>query len=242
VPYYFPLTHYYSNLESFVFDSNVEIKKNPYDLNKAKNLIGLSQYALEECRNTQFWVVVSGNISSDSASILVYSLLISLWAAGPVKVFTKYKFRDYNNVIIIHDYFHHNRYINYKNANADILLISKKYYAYFKQIAKRNRRLNTALVTMFFGFISYQWKVAFICFSSALEAILTYDQGKGITKRLAKSYASFTEIKKIKRNKEYRNFINLYTLRSDIMHGKDRKFKNVNKNLWTSPNFVDSKF
>ena len=74
-----------------------------------------------------------------------------------------------------------------------------------------------------------RWQVAFMSFSSAVEAILTYNKGGGITKRLAKSYACLTERKKRERNKEYRRFIELYGIRSDIIHGRVHRLRKTQK-------------
>ncbi|MGO9579603.1 MAG: hypothetical protein ACLP2P_09345, partial [Desulfobaccales bacterium] len=63
------------------------------------------------------------------------------------------------------------------------------------------------------------------------EAILTYSERPGITKRLAKTFVCLTETQKYKRDLEFSKFIELYKIRSDIMHGRAMNYDDANINL-----------
>jgi hypothetical protein len=94
-------------------------------------------------------------------------------------------------------------------------------------IILKKRGLWNALVLTAAGNMTTKWQVAFMNFSAAVETILTYKKGGGITKRLAKSYSCLTERNKRERNREYRRFIKLYGIRSDIVHGRIHRLRNI---------------
>jgi len=89
-----------------------------------------------------------------------------------------------------------------------------------KSIYIARKRNWNSLVLTFNGCSTVHWQVAFICFSAAVEGILTYEKGPGIAERLAKSFACLTEKTKKKRDSAYRAFKHSYGIRSDIMHGR----------------------
>jgi hypothetical protein len=105
-------------------------------------------------------------------------------------------------------------------------------------------RLNNALLLTLAGCWSHRWQVALICHAVAAEALLTYATGPRITRRLATSYACLVERQQLRRDAAFREFHNLYTVRSDIMHGRthnvspnDRlptlaRFGDVLRRLW----------
>lgn len=124
----------------------------------------------------------------------------------------------------------------------------RKICAYFDSIRSiyiSGKRLRTSLVLTFNGCITRYWQAAFICFSAAAEGILTYKKGRGITKRLARSFACLTKTTKHERDSAYRAFFHSYNIRSDIMHGRTMhlnvpaknlrelaKFSNLLRKLW----------
>jgi hypothetical protein len=112
-------------------------------------------------------------------------------------------------------------------------LITKvnQYVSSIMSIYLDRKRLYNSLILNLSGIFSISWQVAFICFSAAMEAILTYSKGRGITERLAKSFACFTESDKSKRDLAYNKFVDLYKVRSDIMHGRAMDYFNANNNL-----------
>ncbi len=118
------------------------------------------------------------------------------------------------------------------------------YYANLAALCRARGRLNDALLLTISGCWSHAWQVALICHAAATEAILTYATGPGITRRLATSYACITEVDTRKRDAAFREFVDLYSVRSDIMHGRthnvattDRlptlaRFQEVLRRLW----------
>jgi hypothetical protein len=128
------------------------------------------------------------------------------------------------------------------------------FYAILAQLCCARGRLNDALCLTLSGCWSHRWQVALICYAAAAEAMLTYDTVKGITNRLAKSYACVTETLTAQRDAAFQEFVDLYDVRSDIMHGRthnitanDRlptlvRFRDVLRRLWqtvlSSPHLI----
>ena len=89
-----------------------------------------------------------------------------------------------------------------------------------RDLCRARGRLNDALVLTLTGCCSHKWQAALISHAAAAEAILTYASRRGITRRLSTSYACFIEMKRVDRDRAYREFADLYSARSDIMHGR----------------------
>jgi hypothetical protein len=70
-----------------------------------------------------------------------------------------------------------------------------------------------------------EWQSAFVCFSAAVEALLTYSTGAGVTERPAKAYATVVARGDTENQEAIEKVRRLYAIRSDIMHGRayDRK-------------------
>jgi hypothetical protein len=127
----------------------------------------------------------------------------------------------------------------------DELAQAANFYATLIAVYRTRGRLNNALLLTVSGCWSHFWQTALICHAAAAEAILTYSTAPGITKRLATSFACLTEATVAGRSAAYREFADLYSIRSDIMHGRthtvpipDRlptltRFQSALRKLWT---------
>jgi hypothetical protein len=121
---------------------------------------------------------------------------------------------------------------------------ASSYYPALRNICCAGSRLNDALILTLTGCWSHQWQAALICHAAAAEALLTYSTAQGITRRLATSYACLVETQSASRDAAYRAFRTLYSVRSDIMHGRTHnvppserlpflaRFQDVLRMLW----------
>jgi len=76
------------------------------------------------------------------------------------------------------------------------------------------------------------------------QDLSTYSTAPGITRRLATTYACVVEIQRASRDAAYKEFCTLYSVRSDIMHGRTHNvpcsgrlpflagFQDVLRRLW----------
>ena len=92
-------------------------------------------------------------------------------------------------------------------------------------------RLSGSLILTLNGRTNRHWQAAFICFSAALEGLLTYDRAPGITRRLATSNACLTKRTVRGRDAAYRAFKHSYNIRSDIAHGRVASMRSPRRNL-----------
>ena len=121
---------------------------------------------------------------------------------------------------------------------------ASSYYPALRDICCARGRLNDALILTLTGCWSHQWQAALICHAAAAEALLTYSTAPGITRRLANSYACLVETQRASRDAAYGEFRTLYSVRSDIMHGRTHnvptserlpflvRFQDVLRMLW----------
>lgn len=132
----------------------------------------------------------------------------------------------------------------HEKFNDSDLRAASSYYPALRDICCAKSRLNDALILTLTGCWSHQWQSALICHAAAAEALLTHSTAWGITRRLATSYACLVEARKDCRDAAYGEFCTLYSVRSDIMHGRshnvppsDRlpllgRFQDVLRILW----------
>lgn len=126
---------------------------------------------------------------------------------------------------------------------ADLQLASR-YYTALEPLCRARGRLNDAMVLTVAGCWAHGWQVALICHASAVETILTYSTGRGLTRRLGESYACLVESAKDRRDAAFAEFISLYAARSGIVHGRTHnigrsdtlptllRFQNLMRQLW----------
>lgn len=102
------------------------------------------------------------------------------------------------------------------------------------------QRLRNALVLTFRGCVSTDWQSAFVCFAAAAESLLTYSSKPGLTKRLAEAYDALA-------GRETQptsgasgiEFARLYSIRSDIVHGRAFGRVDEQQNLGNLRSFSD---
>ena len=230
--FYFPLIDFRMDPDDFLISDNLRIARTPYDLDKAKILLSLSEHDRLALKRTEFWAIVDEKgLSSADAYITINTLLLAFHIVGPIRATTFFKFQDYKTVSVFHERFYYNKKDTFIRCGDHELRRTSAFCNELLRIYRRNKRLQTAMVNTYFAGVTRQWKVAYICLSGALETMLTYESGSGITKRLAKTYACLTEQTKRKRNAVYRRFISLYGIRSRIIHGKYRGLGNRDRNL-----------
>lgn len=219
---YSPLHNFITREKYFDFSDYLSLKVS-YEIKYKIDDDGffISKMESNDISNCSHWLIIDFNKTKLDEQIILNTLLIAFWILSPNKVKYKYIFNDNEpGCNIIFSRFEYNKMDTNKTEYtlADLQKI-KEYFIMLESITITNGRLHTALLNTFQGCIAFNWKTAFLLYSAAIEAILTYERGSGITKRLSKSYACLVETDLIKRKREYDNFSNLYNIRSDIMHG-----------------------
>lgn len=101
-------------------------------------------------------------------------------------------------------------------------------------------RLRNALVLTFRGCVSIDWQAAFICWAAATEALLAYEQGPGVTGRLARAYARLVDDQKTPMAARIEHFKALYAVRSQIVQGRAHDRDDNEKNLEDMIAFSDT--
>jgi hypothetical protein len=191
----------------------------------------LSQVDRALCRGASHWVCVSLPARHQlSARENLNSFLLALWIVRPTKTQIRLRFEEIEPGVYkpsrILDRF---QWIRGQASDeltdedlgrvADLLPRVRAAYV-------TRGRLRNALVLTFRGCVSFAWQAAFICWSAAIEALLTYERGRGLTDRLARAYAKLVRDP----TASLEHFKRLYDVRSDIMHGRsyDRDSKASN--------------
>ena len=251
---YAPLQDFYWPGKDVRFSSNVVLKR----VDCTPDLRGLdahiSRPEWERAANSDHWLTfewVDGAQPFPTETINL--VLLSLWLVKPIRAQVALKFQ-----------------IGRENAAAEAkmsrlldrfawipgtidpdisdtdLQSAATYYAALEPLCRARGRLNNAMVLTVAGCWAHGWQVALICHASAAETILTYSPGRGLTRRLGGSYACLAESAKDRRDAAFTEFVDLYSARSDIVHGRMHKidradtlpillrFQNVMRKLWTA--------
>lgn len=198
----------------------------------------LSRSELDIIRSVTHWLLFEYEETDNiNQSEIVILFLIGLWLSIPTKTHARLIFKftaedqkdKERGFIRCFDHFQWISGQTSKAINDQQLEDALQNFRRIIPVILNRKRLSNALVLTAAGCMTIKWQVAFMNFASAAEAILTYSKGGGITKRLAMSYACLTEKNQRERNKEYRRFIKLYGIRSDIVHGRIHRLRNTKK-------------
>ena len=160
--------------------------------------------------------------------------LLALWIAIPTKTHVRIRFEFQKDcpgplVTCDHNRFHWTEGHPKDKVESEHLEQASSYIPRIRSTYLVNKRLRNALHLTFAGCISIHWQVAFICFSAAAEAIVAYAKDR-IGHRLSMAFACLTQHQKKERDAAYREFLRLYYVRSDIMHGRAAHRSDFGKN------------
>ncbi len=176
------------------------------DDSEVEDVINIFQLALWIIKPTKFHIRFFSNFDKNSSKLRYRNLLSRF-----VPICNHFEF-EYNNSDI-------------ENLKIFFPIIMDLYW--------NNARFHNSLVFNIHGCITNSWEVAYILFSTTFESLLTHKNKWGTTKKLAWAYAILTETKNEKRQIAYKNFRNIYEIRSEILHGEsfNDKYKKSDVNL-----------
>lgn len=229
MPYdiYAPLENFYWPGEEFQLGPDVWIRR----LEKVPDLAGfrerLSADEWDRAMRTSHWLQMEWDGVADQQPNGTSNLaLLSLWLVKPTKTQITLRFQverapgTQTTRSRVLDRFAWVEEPENPDFTNDELASAARFYETLIAIYETRGRLNNALLLTVSGCWSHLWQTALICHAAAAEAILTYSTARGITKRLATSFACLTEVEVPDRNAAYQEFAALYSIRSDIMHGR----------------------
>ncbi len=174
------------------------------------------------------WLAIDWS-TGDAAepSELVDIFLLALWLARPTKTQVKYRFcvatdpkASPDSITLLFDQFQSIEDIAAEEVTTADLTAASSYFPLLLDVYVNQLRLANALYLTLAGCEAIRWQVAFVCYAAAAEAILTYETGSGITRRLSLAYACLLESTTPGRDRAFREFQDLYNKRSDIIHGR----------------------
>lgn len=225
---YAPLSKFSWRGSKFSVAPGVEIieRPQPYPLR------GLDEHLTQFDRNELFyanhWLTVDWSTGDEPPpSEAVNIFLLALWLSQPTKAHVKFRFKvatdpeaPPGSMSRLLDQFQWTEGAAIDEVtNAQLITVSALFPS-LCEIRRSAPRLSNALHLTFAGCQAIQWQVALVCFAAAAEAILTYETGSGITRRLALAYACLLAQTGSERDRLFREFYELYGKRSDIMHGR----------------------
>lgn len=225
---YAPLQNFHWSGDSLELASGLWVKR----FKQMPNLCGLDRWLAEdERRNIQgvtHWLTFEWNEGSDvSPTEIVNLFLLSLWLVKPTSTHIGFWFQidaepkaDYQRCKRLHERFAFLPGEELRKFEEPDLQIAASFYSTLHTLHCARGRLNDALLFTIAGCRSEEWQVALICHSAAAEALLTYRIGHGITRRLSTTYACLIETHNDKRDVAFKEFKQLYSARSDVMHGR----------------------
>ena len=249
---YAPLQDFLWDGDDFELVAGLWIKRFP----KAPDVSGLHEWIAkdewERASGAGHWLNFDWLEGAIPAPAEITNLvLLSLWLVKPTRTHIAFRFELGRDAAVneksrkrLLDRFTWVAGATHTDIDDIDLKTASSYYSRLAALCPARGRLNDALLLTISGCWSHAWQVALICHAAAAEALLTYATGPGITRRLAKSYACVTETDAAKRSIAYREFVELYSVRSDIMHGRthnvaatDRlptliRFQEVLRRLW----------
>lgn len=248
-----PLQDFQWHGEDFELAPGISIRRFRSPPNVAEMNTWLSKDEWERASGASHWLSYEWSTGDvPSAGELENLVLLSLWLVKPTRSQIAFRFKigcggaegDNSRSRLLDRFLWIPGSIHPDFEDSDLQAAAQFYQTLTVRSAERGR-LNDALLLTLAGCWSHAWQVALICHAAAAEALLTYSTGPGVTRRLAASYACVTEFARNKRDVAFLEFKDLYSNRSDIMHGRthniastDRlptlvRFQSVLRRLWT---------
>ena len=192
------------------------------------------------------WIEGTEPLPSETVNLV----LVAMWLVKPTATHVAFQFKHFQELAKTGVARKHDRFTwlpkdaHKRFDDSDLQSVSSYYPALRDICCARGGRLNNALMLTLTGCWSIHWQTSLICHAAAVEALLTYSTDPGITRRLAISYACLVETQNASRHTAYNEFCTLYSIRSDIMHGRSHnvppserlpilaRFQNVLRTLW----------
>lgn len=225
---YAPLSRFHWQGSTFSVAPQVEIirRPQPYPLRGLDE--HLTRFDRDELSWASHWLIVDWSTGNEPhSSEIVNIFLLALWLSGPTKAHVKFRFdvatdpeAAPGSMIRLLSQFQWIEGAVAEEVTEAQLATASSLFPSLREIRLNSPRLLNALHLTFAGCQAPQWQGALVCFAAAAEAILTYETGKGITRRLALAYACLLAQAAPERNRLFREFYELYDKRSDIMHGR----------------------
>ena len=233
----------YAPLQQFVWSGKQFLISPGFEITRFLNIPDLrgleTGLASEEIRDLvpQHWLAFEWKTGEEpSAAEVVNLFLLALWIVKPTRSHVAVRFEVSSD--LNHSpggtYRMLDRFNFVPGAVADRvedsdLSAAASYFLLCRALRLADKRLVNGLLLTFAGCTATHWQVAFVCHAGAAEALLTYDTGRGITRRLATSYACLVESAKANRDLAFTEFAELYEVRSDIMHGRAHRITSADR-------------
>jgi hypothetical protein len=225
---YAPLQDFWWDGDDFPFAGGVAVKRIDEipDLGGRQSFLSSSEWQrATQCSHwlTFHWAEGTEPEPADATNLF----LLSLWLAKPTKCNVAVRFEinrsdpgNGDTVSRVLDRFSWIPGTLDPDFRKDHLQQASLYYQTLEPIYGARGRLSNAVVLTVTGCWSSGWQTALICQAAAAETILTYSTTRGLTQRLGISYACLVASDKAGRDAAYKDFVDLYSARSDVVHGR----------------------
>ena len=205
-----------------------------YEGEAAKRFLSVEE--LEECRSIGHWLEVDQTLP-DEITIRARNncFLLALWLTKPTRTHLSLRFEEieggeYLVARILERFQWIEGQVSEELLSSDLARV-RRILPTLLSIYAASRRLRNALVLTFRGCTSTDWQSSYICLTAAVEALLTCSNGRGLMRRLADSFALVTSSSENERKAQREHFKRLYSVRSEIMHGRSHDRRNAEFNL-----------
>lgn len=232
-----PLQDFMWDGDDFELAPGLWIKRfaKPPDLEGMENNLAKPEW--ENVRGADHWLMhESAEGSTPSATEVENLALLSLWTVKATRAHIVHRFKvgigeaegNRSQARLLDRFQWIAGYVDLNIDESDLRAASA-IYAEFAAMCRTRGRLNDALLLTLAGCWAYQWQVSLICHAAAAEAILTYSSASGVTDRLAQTFACLTESDKQKTDSAFLEFVSVYSVRSDIIHGRTHNIAPENR-------------
>lgn len=233
---YAPAFKFYGDFDEYEITDYLKISRHCYVPTNFDKEALLSGDEINAIRSTDFCFEINekipGNLNPEK---ILNTLLLAIWILRPSQVYIGYRFGpgegDFSR--LLDQFICNSAEIQEEEYSLNDLAGIKGIFVSLLGVLERSGRLSNAFDLTFRSCMAYSSLVAHVLSTAALETLLTYKRGKGLTARLATSFACLTSHTQRARERAFRKFCAVYDFRSDIMHGRvprisrDRHLRNL---------------
>ena len=236
IPILAPLIDFDWDGENFQLGSGFDIQQTPdfpWDNRTVQHY--LSEEERERCGDARHWLsVLQPAQDAVSAAARVNAFLLTLWIVRPTLSHVAVRFAkssdgvEVTRVLERFIWIKDQAYLDVETAHLDVV---RRLLGPLLSVYGNRKRLRNALALTFRGCTSRDWQSAFVCFSVAAEAMLTYSRELDSNEALAATYKKLSDRYGATSPTSVRKFKRLYQLRSEIVHGRAYQRERSPQNL-----------
>lgn len=215
-----PIFDFTTEVDDMWFGDMLRLRRAQYAPTKRDERFCLAGSEIGELKGSSHLLELTAVDSSIDLTEIINTFLISLSLQKPSKAQVRFEF-------LPDGFSRHMTRFQFNSLDEPETTYSKSeleqvsiIYKALVSVLRRRGRLHSALSATYHALSSFNAGPAIVEIATALEALVTYRRGQGLTHRIATACAGICATSEAEARKLYPDFKRVYNARSDFVHGR----------------------